>query len=171
LVGPQASDRALLALADTVHRWSAATLGATNAPLSLSMPEAPSVAVDYVALAVCGAHMEGLPLNHQLRDRGGYLLQRTQTSPCYRLFALPGGPPYRPGLVRVSRGGAAIDVEIWALPTETLGSFVASIPSPLGIGKVELQNGSEVPGFICEGHAASDAADITEFGGWRAYIG
>jgi allophanate hydrolase len=87
------------------------------------------------------------------------------------LFALPGGPPHRPGLVRVPRGGAAIDIEIWALPTETLGSFVASIPSPLGIGKVELQNGDEVSGFICEGYAASGAADITEFGGWRAYVG
>jgi len=170
-VGPEASDRALLALADTVHRWSATTLGATNVPLSASMPEAPVLAAGYVALAVCGAHMEGLPLNHQLRDRGAYLLQRTQTSPSYRLFALPGAPPHRPGLVRVRHGGTAIDLEIWALPTETLGSFVASIPSPLGIGKVELQNGAEVSGFICEGYGASDAADITEFGGWRAYVG
>jgi allophanate hydrolase len=86
------------------------------------------------------------------------------------LFALPGGPPHRPGLVRVPHGGAAIDIEIWALPTETLGSFVASIPSPLGIGKVELQNGAEVSGFICEGYGASEAADITAFGGWRAYV-
>jgi allophanate hydrolase len=171
LVGPQASDRALLTLADTVHRRSATALGATTVQLSPSTAEAPALAAGYIALAVCGAHMEGLPLNHQLRDRGGYFLQRTHTSPSYRLFALPGGPPHRPGLVRVPRGGAAIDIEIWALPTETLGSFVASIPSPLGIGKVELQNGDEVSGFICEGYAASGAADITEFGGWRAYVG
>jgi len=171
LIGPQSSDRALLALADTVHRRSATTLGATQARVCPSVAEAPALAAGYVALAVCGAHMEGLPLNHQLRDRGGYLLQRTQTSPSYRLFALPGGPPHRPGLVRVPRGGAAIDIEVWALPTEHLGSFVASIPSPLGIGKVEVRNGAEVPGFICEGYGASDAADITEFGGWRAYVG
>jgi allophanate hydrolase len=171
LIGPEASDRALLALADTVHRQSAATLGATNVRPSPSTAERSVLAAGYTALAVCGAHMEGLPLNRQLRDRGGYFLQRTQTSPSYRLFALAGGPPHRPGLVRVPSGGAAIDIEIWALPTETLGSFVASIPSPLGIGKVELQNGAEVSGFICEGHGASEAADITEFGGWRAYIG
>lgn len=171
LVGPQSSDRALLALADTVHRSSVTRLGATNMPLSPPSAEAPALATGYIALAVCGAHMEGLALNHHLRDRGGYLMQRTHTSPSYRLFALPGGPPHRPGLVRVPRGGAAIDIEIWALPTEQLGSFVASIPAPLGIGKVQLESGTEVAGFICEGYAASGAADITGFGGWRAYLG
>jgi allophanate hydrolase len=171
LIGPQSSDRALLALADTVHRSSVTTLGATNLPVSLSSTAAPSLAAGYVALAVCGAHMEGLPLNRQLRDRNAYFMQRTLTSPAYRLFALPGGPPHRPGLVRVRSGGAAIEIEIWALPTEQLGSFMASIPAPLGIGKVELQNGVQIPGFICEAYGASGAADITEFGGWRAYIG
>jgi allophanate hydrolase len=171
LVGPLASDRALLALADTLHRSSVTTLGATNAPLSPASAEAPGLAAGYVALAVCGAHMEGLALNHQLRDRGGYFLKCTHTSPSYRLFALPGGPPQRPGLVRVSSGGAAIDLELWALPTEQLGSFVAGIPAPLGIGKIELESGTAVSGFICEGFAASDAADITRFGGWRAYLG
>jgi allophanate hydrolase len=170
VVGPQSSDRALLTLADAVHRQSGTTLGATNVPLTPSTAEAPALVPGYIALAVCGAHMEGLPLNHQLRDRGGYFLQRTHTSASYRLLALPGGPPHRPGLVRVPHGGAAIDIEIWALPTETLGSFVASIPSPLGIGKVELQNGAEVSGFLCEGYGTSGAADITEFGGWRAYL-
>jgi len=114
--------------------------------------------------------MQGLPLNHQLRDRGAYFIERTHTAPSYRLLALPGGPPYRPGLLRTSGGGACIEIEIWALPTEQLGLFVQGIPAPLGIGKVALQNGAEVPGFICEGYAASGSADITEFGGWRAYI-
>lgn len=163
LIGPQSSDRALLALADTV--------GATNLPVSLSSTAAPALAAGYVALAVCGAHMEGLPLNRQLRDRSAYFMQRTHTSPAYRLFALSGGPPNRPALVRVRSGGAAIEIEIWALPTEQLGSFMAGIPAPLGIGKVELQNGAQIPGFICEAYGASGAADITEFGGWRAYIG
>jgi allophanate hydrolase len=171
LVGPSSSDRALLALADTVHRSSATTLGATNAPLSAASAEAPTLAGGYAALAVCGAHMQGLALNDQLRDRGGYFLRRARTSPNYRLFALPGGPPHRPGLMRVPGGGAAIDLEVWALPMEHLGSFAAGIPAPLGIGKVELETGAVVCGFICEGYAASGATDITGFGGWRAYVG
>jgi allophanate hydrolase len=172
LVGPESSDRALLALADTLHRSSVATLGATGMRLSPSAAEEPPVpAAGYIALAVCGAHMQGLPLNGQLRDRGAYFIQRTHTSPAYRLIALPGGPPHRPGLLRVASGGAAIEIEVWGVPAEHLGSLVAGIPAPLGVGKVELQDGTVVPGFICEGYAASGAADITEFGGWRAYIG
>jgi allophanate hydrolase len=170
LVGPEASDRALLALADTLHRASTATLGATQWPVPAPGTSACAPEAGYVALAVCGAHMQGLPLNHQLRARGAYFMQRTRTAPIYRLLALPGGPPHRPGLVRTSGAGAPIEIELWALPTEQLGSFVQSIPAPLGIGKIELQNGSGVPGFICEGYAATGAADITEFGGWRAYI-
>jgi allophanate hydrolase len=171
LVGPESSDRALLGLADTLHRSSVSTLGATGAPFPLAAVDPPALAAGYIALAVCGAHMQGLPLNGQLRDRGAYLMQRTHTSSAYRLIALPGGPPHRPGLLRVPSGGAAIEIEVWALPAEHLGSFVAGIPAPLGVGKVELQDGSVVPGFICEGFAASGATDITQFGGWRAYIG
>jgi allophanate hydrolase len=171
LVGPESSDRALLAIADNVHRSSVTTLGATGAPLSPSAAKPPALAAGHIALAVCGAHMQGLPLNAQLRDRGAYFMQRTHTSPDYRLIALPGGPPHRPGLLRVAGGGAAIEIEIWGLPAEHLGSFVAGIPAPLGIGKVELRDGGVVPGFICEGYAASGATDITEFGGWRAYLG
>ncbi len=171
LVGPESSDRALLAIADILHRSSVTTLGATGLPLPQSAAKAPVPAAGYIALAVCGAHMQGLPLNGQLRDRGAYFMQRTRTSNDYRLIALPGAPPPRPGLLRVQSGGAAIEIEIWCMPAEQLGSFVAEIPAPLGIGKVELQDGSAVPGFICEGYAASGAADITKFGGWRAYIG
>jgi allophanate hydrolase len=171
LVGPESSDRALLAIADTVHRSSETTLGATGVPFSPSTAKPPALAAGYIALAVCGAHMQGLPLNAQLRDRGAYFMQRTHTSPAYRLIALPGGPPHRPGLLRVASGGAAIEIELWSLPAEQLGSFVAGIPAPLGVGKVELQDGSVVPGFICEGYAASGAADITHCGGWRAYLG
>jgi allophanate hydrolase len=171
LVGPESSDRALLAIADNLHRSSVTTLGATGAPLSPSAAKSPVPSAGYIALAVCGAHMQDLPLNGQLRDRAAYFMQRTHTSPAYRLIALPGGPPHRPGLLRVASGGAAIEVEIWGLPAEHLGSFVAGIPAPLGVGKVELQDGSVVAGFICEGYAASGATDITQFGGWRAYIG
>jgi allophanate hydrolase len=204
LIGPRSSERALLLLADGLHRTSVRTLGATPWPLpapasppepaaaststaapasgspSPSLSAAPlaappagpiGLAAGHFALAVCGAHMQGLPLNHQLRDRGAYFIERTRTSPNYRLLALPGGPPHRPGLIRVASGGAAIEVEVWALPTEHWGSFVAGIPAPLGVGRVELQNGAQVSGFICEGYAAAGATDITASGGWRAYLG
>jgi allophanate hydrolase len=114
--------------------------------------------------------MSGLPLNVQLRDRGAYLLQKTRSAARYRLFALPGGPPHRPGMVRVAQGGDSIEVEVWAVPTEHVGSFLAGIPAPLGLGKLELADGTHVVGFICEGFAAEGATDITHFGGWRAYL-
>ena len=88
----------------------------------------------------------------------------------YRLYALAGGPPFRPGMVRVEEGGAAIAVEVWSVPEEFFGSFVAGIPAPLGIGKVELETGRWVPGFICEFHAIASAKDITEAGDWRVYV-
>jgi allophanate hydrolase len=123
-----------------------------------------------VALVVCGAHMQGLPLNPQLRERGAHLLTTTRTAPCYRLFALPGGPPHRPGLVRVAVDGAAIEVEVWSMPSARAGSFLAGIPEPLGIGRIRLESGASVPGFLCEAYATQGALDITRHGGWRAYL-
>jgi allophanate hydrolase len=105
-----------------------------------------------------------------LIERGAYLLQRTRSAANYRLYALPGGPPHRPGMIRVPAGGAAIDLEVWSLPAEHLGSFALGVGAPLGIGKVELHDGTQVCGFICEGHAAATATDITHFGGWRPYL-
>jgi allophanate hydrolase len=113
--------------------------------------------------------MSGLPLNHQLRERGANLLERCKTAASYRLFALPGGPPHRPGLVRVAQGGSAIEVEVWAIPTEHVGAFIMEVPAPLGIGNVQLAHGAVTLGFICEGYAAEGAADISAHGGWRAY--
>ena len=101
--------------------------------------------------------------------RGGRLLARTRTAPGYRLFALPGGTPQRPGLVRAAQG-ARIAVEVWALPVEQFGGFVATIPSPLGIGKLELEDGRWVCGFLCEEHATRAATDITALADWRAYL-
>jgi allophanate hydrolase len=123
-----------------------------------------------VPIAVVGAHMSGLPLNHQLTDLYARLERATETAPVYRLYALPGGPPQRPGLVRVNQGGAAIHLEIWQLPHHRLGEFVAQIPAPLGIGTIELADGSTVQGFVCESYATASARDITSFGGWRAYL-
>jgi allophanate hydrolase len=123
-----------------------------------------------IAVAVCGAHMEGLPLNAQLTDRGGTLLKRTRSAAAYKLYALPGGPPHRPGMIRVATGGAPIEVEVWSVPAPAFGTFVQGIPAPLGIGKIELEDGTGVAGFICEGYAADGARDITAFGGWRGYL-
>jgi allophanate hydrolase len=123
-----------------------------------------------VPIAVVGAHMSGLPLNGQLTDRSGRLERTTRTAPYYRLYALPGGPPQRPGLVRVTDGGASIELEVWSLSPWQLGTFVAEIPAPLGIGTVTLDDGTAVQGFLCEDYATKDAEDITAFGGWRAYL-
>jgi len=170
LVGPRAADRALLDLAGRLQRALVTTLGALD--VSLPPHAAPPVVTrdGYVMVAVCGAHMHGLPLNHQLRERGGYLVQVTSTARRYRLFALPGGPPHRPGMIRVNQGGAAIELEIWALPTEHVGSFIAGIPAPLSVGKIELESGAMVTGFLCEAYAADGAADITRYGAWRTYL-
>jgi len=182
LVGPRGTEHALLSLAGELQPAAVKTLGALNVPVPDAVRTGAPLRPGYVAIAVCGAHMHGLPLNHQLRDRGGYLLEATRTAPCYRLVALPGGPPFRPGLIRVAgpgaaaagpgaaMQGAAIELEIWALPSEQVGGFIAGIGAPLGIGKVELESGSVVSGFICEGYALATAVDITAHGGWRGYL-
>jgi allophanate hydrolase len=121
-------------------------------------------------IVVCGAHMEGLPLNHQLVERGGVLKMKTTTSKTYELYALPGGPPERPGLVETAEGGAEIQVEVWEILSSTVGSFLAGIPKPLGLGSIRLAGGSVKQGFICEGIGIRGATNITEFGGWRAYV-
>jgi allophanate hydrolase len=121
-------------------------------------------------IAVVGAHLSGLPLNAQLRERGAALIEATTTTRAYRLYALPGTTPAKPGLVRSPDGGAAIALEVWSMPQSALGSFLALIPSPLGLGSVELADGRYVHGFLCEPHALAGARDITSFGGWRAYL-
>jgi len=168
LIGPTWSDPDLLALGGRLQRAAVSTMGATGFPLPAVSPPAP--ANDFVDVMVCGAHMSGLPLNKQLLERGAWQVAATRTAPVYRFYALPGGPPFRPGLVRVSEGGVAIDVEVWRVPAEHFGSFVAGIPSPLGIGKVKLDDGSEVSGFMCEALGVADAQDISALGGWRQYL-
>jgi allophanate hydrolase len=170
IAGPAWSDFDLLRLATRLQRCGAPRLGALPLPLGAAAPFDWAALSDGISLAVCGAHMQGLPLNHQLLERGAVLLERTVTAPCYRLYALPGGPPARPGLVQVERLGAAIAIEVWSVPAAALGSFVAGIPAPLAIGKLTLSDGRQVSGFVCEARALSQARDITEFGGWRAYL-
>lgn len=170
LCAPAFQDRALLTIAAQWQSATAAPLGATSTPLPRCQHHATDErSASYVQVAVCGAHLSGLPLNHQLTERGAQLLARTRTAPCYRLYALSGEPPQRPGLVRAPRG-ARIEVEVWDVPLQTFGSFVAAIPAPLGIGKLELEDGRWVCGFLCEEHATRAATDITGLGGWRAYL-
>ena len=166
---PAFRDRELLPIADRLQRAAGLPLGATGCPQHERSALAPDGRHE-IPVAVCGAHMSGLPLNHQLRDRRARLLRATRTAPEYRFYALPGGPPERPGLVRVGAGGAAIDVEVWAVPADHFGSFVAGIPAPLGIGRVRLEDGTEASGFLCESVAVESATEITHLGSWRQFL-
>ena len=171
LVGRAGSDADLLALAGRLHRATPVALGALDVGVPTAKDStAVAAAGDCILVAVCGAHMDGLPLNPQLTSRDAALVSRTRTAPRYKFFALPGGPPHRPGLVKVADGGGAVEVEVWSVPADRFGSFVAGIPAPLGIGRVELENGAQVSGFVCESYATVGAADITAFGGWRRYL-
>lgn len=124
-----------------------------------------------IEIAVVGAHLSGMPLNHELTSRGGELLRKGTTEPSYTLSALPGGPPARPGLLRVAAGaGHAIAVEVWRLPPAGFGTFVAGIPAPLCIGTLRLADGTTPKGFLVEPEGLVGASDISAFGGWRAYI-
>lgn len=124
-----------------------------------------------IDIAVVGAHLSGMPLNHELTTRGGRLLRATETEALYTLSALPGGPPKRPGLLRVGEGaGHAIAVEVWSLPAAGFGTFVAGIPAPLCIGTLRLADGSTPKGFLVEPAGLIGATDVSSFGGWRAYI-
>jgi len=143
-------------------------------PLARALAGEPAVAAapgaERLELAVVGAHLSGMPLNDELVDAGARLVRRGRTRPDYRLFALTGEPP-RPGLLRVGTGtGAAIELEVWALAPAAFGRFVAAIPAPLGVGRLELEDGTAPTGFLVEAAATTDARDITAFGGWRRYV-
>lgn len=157
LAAPAGWDGVLLALAGRFG-------GEVAAGFNLGAPGIPVV--------VCGAHLEGLPLHWQLADRGAVLRSRTRTAPVYRMFAIPaaGSLPPRPALIRDEAGGAAIEVEVWELSPAAFGDFVSKIPGPLGIGKVLLENGVELPGFIAEPRAADGTEEITAFGGWKGWL-
>ncbi|HUE92954.1 allophanate hydrolase [Pseudomonas sp.] len=168
LFGRAFTDQYLLSLAAALQRQQQLPLAGER---SLE-PGAPAAIArnDRARLVVCGAHLDGLPLNWQLKQRGGQLVEATQSSPDYQLYALAGGPPLRPGMLRVAEGGVAIAVEVWELPSAELGSFLTGIPAPLGLGKVQLADGSWESGFICEPYGLAGAVDISHFGGWKAYL-
>ena len=122
-----------------------------------------------IQLAVLGAHLRGQPLNHQLIELDAAFIAQTLTAPTYRLFALANTSPPKPGMIR-SENGASLEIEIWELAAAEFGMFVAAIPSPLVIGNVKLASGEWVKGFLCEEIALGGAREITNFGGWRAYL-
>jgi allophanate hydrolase len=113
--------------------------------------------------------MRGLPLNRDVIALGGKYVRTVATGASYRCFLLPGAVP-RPGVLRVDKGGTSIEAEIWSMPPDGFGRFVASIPPPLGFGTVILSDGSQVKGFLVEAAATAGARDISHFGGWRAYL-
>lgn len=173
LIAPAFSDEALLSLGDRLHRAICPhkQAGATGTPLAETAPIAASAPSGCIELAVVGAHLSGQPLNHQLTERGARLIETARTSAAYRLYALSETKPLKPGLIREPAfAGSGIEVEVWAMPVNRFGDFVALIPPPLGIGSVELAGGRTVKGFLCEPYAIQGATEITHLGGWRNYL-
>lgn len=169
LLARSGQDGTAAALAAQLHHEAEPALGATRAKVPPTINRPADAGVGEIAIAVVGAHMSGLALNHQLTDRGARFLEATTTAPEYRFFALPGGPPHRPGLL-LSPDGRSIELEIWAMPSEHFGSFMAGIPEPLCIGTVRLADGRSVKGFLVEHHATLEAKDITASMGWRGHL-
>jgi allophanate hydrolase len=172
LIAPWGRDPMLAAFASALHRMPSPspTLGATGAPLPPARESGAAPGGDRVDIAVVGAHLSGEPLNHQLVELGGRFVRAVRTAPVYRLYALPNTSPRKPGMAKVPEGGAPIDLEVWSLDTKAFGQFVARVPAPLCIGTIDLEDGTRSSGFLCEAHALAGAADISRFGGWRAYL-
>jgi allophanate hydrolase len=168
LIAPAFCDDDLAVLAGRLHSLLEPSFGMDRAPLPSG--EQP-LTEGLIHLAVVGAHLEGQPLHGQLTERNAKRVTRTLTSPAYRLYALTNTDPPKPGLVHVPDfAGPGIEVEVYALTAEAFGSFTASVPSPLAIGNVKLASGATVKGFVCEPAGLDGSRDVTEFGGWRAYL-
>jgi allophanate hydrolase len=170
LAGRAFQDDALAKLADRLHRAAACGMGVDRSAAPPPLP-AGEQRPETLDLAVVGAHLSGMPLNGELLDCGATLKARTRTSGDYRLFVLPNTSPAKPGLIHApGTNGSGIEVEVWSLPPDPFGRFIARIPAPLGIGKIRLADGSQVSGFLCEASGVEGAQDITELRSWRAYI-
>lgn len=166
MIAPAWHDQALARFGQIWQQNNHLSLGTTNQKYQAYSKIESSHAVK---LAVVGAHLTQMPLNFQLTTRQAVLSQKTQTAPSYKLYALSNSHPHKPGL-QYSGTGSAIDVEVWDVPIALFGKIVAEVPPPLGIGNVQLADGTWVKGFICEGYALDSAKDISQFGGWRNYI-
>jgi allophanate hydrolase len=173
LIGKAFSDDGLLRVSDRLHRQLAKTLGGSSRELADTPPLTQSSDLPFgcVRMAVVGAHLSGQPLNWQLTQRKARLISTTRTTGDYRLYALANTMPAKPGLMfSPGFGGEGIEVEVWAMPENTVGSFLDAIPPPLGLGTVRLCDGSNVKGFICEAAGIDGAREITHMGGWRRFI-
>lgn len=172
-IAPGGSDWALIEFAAQWQRSRALPLGAKLRAMQAADILVAGTPPGSMPLAVVGAHLSGMPLHHQLVDIGARLRTATTTAAGYKLYALKGTMPPKPGLVRTddgAGGGAQIAVEVYDVPVAAVGGFLAGIAAPLGLGRVELQDGSWVNGFICEPWGLKDAEDITAYGGWRNYV-
>ena len=161
------TDQKLLTLAKRIQETTKLPLGATNNAYQTTESSLAN-SEGYIDVVVCGAHLSGMVLNHQLIARGAILKQVTETANAYRMYAVP-GKVERPAMIRDEENGVAFAVEVWSLPIAEFGSFLAGIAQPLGIGKVELASGKYLSGFIAEGYAKDLGQDISQFKGWRAY--
>lgn len=172
VIGKAFTDDALLMVADRLHRKLAQTLGGSRRPLAATpaLPQS-SAPPKCVLMAVVGAHLSGQPLNWQLKERKARLLCTTKTLPGYRFYVLPNSTPAKPGLIyEPGFQGPGIEVEVWAMPEDTVGTFIDAIPAPLSIGTLHLQDGSKVKGFLCEPAGVIGAQEITHLEGWRNYL-
>ena len=171
LLAPAGEDAALAAIGREFHHASGLPLGALKVPWPTPAKPVTTPMDGEIPIAVVGAHLSGMPLNGELRKAGGRFVEQSMTAAHYRLYALAGTKPPKPGLLRVKNGaGVAIEVEIWALSESDFGRFVADVPQPLSIGTLELDDGRRVKGFLVEAEAVDGARDISSFGGWRAYV-
>jgi len=170
LLAKAGKDNLTAALARDLHGLSKLPLGATSWPQPQRSAATESKSSDDVELAVVGAHLSGMPLNHHLQTLGASFCRAVITEPSYQLYALAGQSIPKPGLLRVGAGqGSAIEVEVWSLSAEGFGKFVAAIPPPLGIGTLTLADGTSPKGFLVETAGLKLATDISHLGGWRAY--
>jgi allophanate hydrolase len=172
LLAASGKDGLAATIARDLHASSKLTLGATGWPQpAIVEPLTDREGDGLIDIVVVGAHLSGMPLNHELINLDGTFSRVAQTSDAYRLYALAGTVPPKPGMIRVDGGeGGMIEVEVWKLTPAAFGRFVAAIPTPLGIGTVKLSDGSCAKGFLAEPMALKGATDITDFGGWRAYF-
>ncbi|AWN37183.1 allophanate hydrolase [Methylobacterium radiodurans] len=171
LLAPRGRDGLLAALGARLHAAAGPRIGAGTVTVPVPETGPARAGPGEIELAVVGAHLSGLPLNPALTACGARYLRSATTAAEYRLYALPGGPPQRPGLLRVAAGeGGCIDTEVWALPPAAFGAFVAEIPAPLGIGTLRLADGTAPKGFLVEAAGLAGALDITQSGGWRSYL-
>jgi len=171
LLAPGGQDAQLASLGRVFHADTGLAIGGSAVPMPPLAPLPTAAVADEIPVAVVGAHLSGMALNGELQALGGRLLRAAVTAPDYKLYALQGTTPPKPGMLRVAPGtGASIALEVWALSAASFGKFVAGIPSPLSIGTIALDDGASVHGFLVEAAAIDGARDISSFGGWRAFM-